>query len=265
MSIFKSWLNEIIEDTLREYKRFRNIDENKAREEIINSIKYYKGDLQLRDKLVVNQSLENKWYESLKNGKPDYSIYGDDYYFCDMVACWWIYSKNYLMKIWKKGIVKDIGSSKIIIDVGNGLGFTTGALKELFPEARVIGVNLRNTLQYQYATDYGRKTGFTMIGDIAEINGQADMVFASEYFEHIQKPIHDLRRIIQYANPRTFIIANSFGSRSIGHFNYYYDGENAPVNNKKIAKLFSAELRKLGYTKIKTGLWNDRPAYWKKT
>lgn len=47
--------------------------------------------------------------------------------------------------------------------------------------------------------------------------------FASEYFEHHELPVKHLIELLEVSHPRLLVIANSFGARSIGHFDSYYD------------------------------------------
>jgi hypothetical protein len=69
--------------------------------------------------------------------------------------------------------------------------------------------------------------------------------------------------IIEICDPKYLLIANSFNSISIGHFNAYKHN-NDLINAKDMSRLFNNTLRDCGYIKVKTGLWNNRPSYWKK-
>jgi hypothetical protein len=90
---------------------------------------------------------------------------------------------------------------------------------------------------------------------------QIDVVFASEYFEHIQNPIDHLNELIVMYAPKYFIICNAFNTRSIGHFNYY---ERGTIEEEKISKIFNNKLKSYGYEKIKTTLFNNKPNVWVK-
>ena len=101
-----------------------------------------------------------------------------------------------------------------------------------------------------------------MVGDVADLEGvEADLIFASEYFEHVSDPINHLNHIINNVKPRSFIIANAFGSKSIGHFDEY-EANGDKVSNKAIGRLFNKSLREAGYQMMKTKLWNNRPSIW---
>lgn len=90
--------------------------------------------------------------------------------------------------------------------------------------------------------------------------GKVDFVFASEYFEHIENAVEHLTDIIDTCNPKYLIIANSFNTISIGHFNeYLHSGLKIPAKN--MSKLFNLTLKKRGYIKVKTSFWNNRPSF----
>ena len=93
-------------------------------------------------------------------------------------------------------------------------------------------------------------------------NTKADLIFASEYFEHFDRPIEHLIDVLDNSKPKYMLIANTFNGKAIGHFNQYYHlGET--YSGKEISKKFNNTLRDYGYEKVKTKCWNSRPAYWK--
>lgn len=213
--------------------------------------------------------LENRWYSSLEKDEPDYGVYDDPSYIYDLEKCWKVYSRVYLRDInspkslFDKSIISDMEDVKTIVDMGCGLGYTTARLKELFPNADVYGVNLEGSWQYGIAKENGVKNGFSVVSKVEKIGKKIDLIFASEYFEHIEWPVEHLAKILEFGEPKYLLIANSFGTRAIGHFNeYHYDGD--LFTPREISSLFNGCLRQHGYSKIKTKLWNQRPAYWKK-
>ena len=260
--------NKSFNEFLLRCSKYRNINVNLIKNISETTIKYLFANKEKRQILKLDQSLENRWYNKLNKGIIDYSVYDTDEYIAELWACWIVYSKKYLLSIQKEsslppyGIVKDFGKVKKIVDLGCGFGYTTLALKQMFPNAEVIGTNIENTIQIKFAKQLGKENNFKIISDIKEINGNTDLVFASEYFEHIQEPIINLQEIIKYLNPRNFLIANAFGTRAIGHFNTYIYNNNK-IDSKLISKIFNKELKQFGYEKIKTKLWNNRPAYYK--
>lgn len=240
------------------------------REIALASIRYYTAGKKDKEKFRVNQDLENRWYQSLDMGIPDFGVYGSAYYLADLWACWIVYSRRYLLSIQSVKtvsgltILNDLGGIRHIADLGCGIGYTTAALKGLFPDAKVVGTNLDGTVQTRFARKMGKTYGFDIVPDIARIGGYADFVFASEYFEHILDPITHLNEVCTILRPKAFLIANAFGTISIGHFRQY-SIKGAMVDGKDVPKLFDRELRSCGYEKVKTHLWNNRPTYWRLT
>lgn len=189
-------------------------------------------------------NLENKWYKSLEDGQPDYSVYDDDYYFCDLWSCWSIYSRKYLRAIHKLNLIQEAES---IVDLGCGISITTASLKELYPSAKVYGTNIEGTKQFKFGKHMAEKYNFTIVPDISYID-TIDVVFASEYFEHIERPIEHLIEIITRLKPKQFILANAFNTRSLGHFLEYKNLDEI-ILQKDISKMFLAALKSHGYKK----------------
>ena len=91
------------------------------------------------------------------------------------------------------------------------------------------------------------------------------MIFGKNFFDHrhfFERPIEHLGDIISAAAPRIFVIANSFGSVSIGHFPEYLV-EGVPILNKLMGRAFNKAMRGFGYVQVDTGLWNNRPTVWR--
>jgi len=212
------------------------------------------------------QTLKKHWYASLKKGDPDYTIYADDYYVCELWLCWIRYSRRYLNDICKttslgsRSIVSDITASSIV-DLGCGFGYTTAGLAEIFPKATVVGTNLPDAVQSKLSRRLGRRVGFKVVSSYARL--KADLVFASEYFEHFERPVEHLVDVIQRVCPSYWLVANSFGTEAIGHFKTYKHGDSS-YDGKQISRLFSRTMRDYGYERVKTKCWNNRPAYWKR-
>jgi SAM-dependent methyltransferase len=219
------------------------------------------------------KQIQSDWYNSLAT-KPDYSVYDNIFYLADCFACWKIYSRKYLMSIasnkslahkdshnnWTnfRSIVEKIGDAKTVVDIGCGIGYSTLALREIFPNTNVYGTNLKGTKQWSLC----ERLGIDLRENIDEI-GKTDVVVAFEYFEHFSDPVAHLNYIVESAAPEYFIIANSFGTVSIGHFiQQEYNGQ--LVDSKGFGRLFNKELRRLGYEKIETTIFNDKPSFWKR-
>jgi len=235
-----------------------------------NTIRYLNGNGNIRKSLKESQQLENLWYKSLENNNPDFNLYDHDYYLSELWACWRVYSRKYIMAIsdrkslFDTSIKKDLEKVKNIVDLGCGIGYTSAALKLTFPNSNVIGTNIEFTKQSKFIEVIKNKYQFDICYEIDNISKDIDLIFASEYFEHIQYPIYHLHEIVRKLSPRYFLIANSFNTRAIGHFNIYADKHGAFITNDKISRIFNREMRSLGYEKIKTRLWNNRPTYWKR-
>lgn len=216
---------------------------------------------------AVQARLEERWYRSLQDGAADYTVYDEDAYLVEAVHCWWAYSRPYLRNCLKPASLPPDGvwyrfeDASLIVDVGNGLGFTSAALRGLSPTAQVIGTNMPGSTQYRIASLLADAYGFTMVPDAAEIAGQPDLVWATEYFEHFDRPLDHANELIAALQPRAMLIANTFGGDATGHFDtYIVDGEELPCG--KVGRLFNANLRRLGYRKVETKMWNARPTLW---
>lgn len=214
------------------------------------------------------EDLEVRWYESLRgSGQADYDIYDSDFYLAEAWACWVVYSRKYLLEIPKakflepNGVKADMLPVNKIADLGCGIGYTTAAIKQIFPDAEVIGTNLPDTKQYEIAKSVGEVAGFEMVADVQSV-GKADSIFASEYFEHFDKPIDHLIEVLENIQPQTLLIANAFTADAPGHFDYY-EVNGKQLDGKATSRVFSQTLKAYGYEKVKTKFWNNRPNYWR--
>jgi SAM-dependent methyltransferase len=267
-----SILSQIGQDALDNFLQQIRADYGQTetlREIALRTVKYLRGDKLSREQMQDGQELMNTWYKSLSSGSPDYSVYDTEYYLAELWACWVIYSRKYLLSIQSPksmggiSILRHIGKPDGVLDLGCGFGYTTAALKELFSVSDVIGTNLDNTTQMRMARMFGDKYNFAMVSDLANIHqSHIDLVFASEYFEHIPMPIAHLHEVLDLS-PRCLLIANTFTAKSIGHFDYYRIG-NSYYDGRKTSRIFNDQLRRRGYKKMETNLWNSRPAYWVK-
>lgn len=256
---------------LREYlevvRLHARIDIEQAEALALAAVRYYKGAKVDRALLASGQALEARWYASLRAGVPDYAVYNEPYYLSDVWACWIVYSRKYLLglaspKTRVRGttiaVADLLANSRSVVDLGCGFGYTTAGLKELFPQARVYGTNLAGTVQFKVASQFGRMRGFAIA---PAIKPGTDLVFASEYFEHFQRPIEHLVEVLEVGRPKHLVLANAFAARSIGHFDTYLH-HGAAIPGPFMGRAFNQELRRRGYRNLKTNLWNNRPAIW---
>jgi len=215
--------------------------------------------------------LTEKWYEELRKGNIDaaYEVYSDEHYMTDQFNCFREYARNYLRAISKstklipQPLTEFTNDATTIVDVGNGMGYSTVILSQLYPSKKIYGTNLRDTDQWKFGTEMSKRYGFNMVEDVTEIPETGGLVFASEYFEHHLDPIKHVDHIVEAIDPKYFVIANAFNTHSIGHFETY-ENYGVKVPQDKISKIFNNKLRELGYNQVKTGLFNNKPTLWKK-
>jgi SAM-dependent methyltransferase len=213
--------------------------------------------------------LERRWYASLESGAPDYSVYSDPFYLVDIWLCWTLYSRKGLLDLANpksletRSVIDYFGAVGAVLDLGCGFGYTTAGLKELFPKAQVTGTNLRDSFQFAIAAQLGLEFHFSLV-ERYERGPVIDVLVASEYFEHFSNPIEHAYEVLKIARPRHLVIANGFNGRAIGHFDAYtHRGTAYPA--ARMSKMFSEALRVLGYHKVKTKIWNNRPAIWSRS
>lgn len=222
---------------------------------------YIDGNLPLND-------LKQQWEKSLAEGNPDFSVYGDNAYLNESFLCWKGYSRRYLMMLQKYLAREDceinMQDVNFVLDLGCGCGYSTIGLKAIFPDAEVYATNLKGTLQYELNLKVTENIeGITMYDEeeAFDLDG-VDLVFASEFFEHLQNPIDYLKQIVDAYHPKYVVFANTFGNMAIGHFNsYYYDGKE--YVGRQVSRKFNDTLRDYGYKKLDTRFFNNRPTIFK--
>jgi 2-polyprenyl-3-methyl-5-hydroxy-6-metoxy-1,4-benzoquinol methylase len=267
---------EALGDFLNDYCSLMKVDSERAFNLIKQGLSFHQADKRTKKYNpflypAYLKTLENSWYNSLDAGNPNYEIYNDDYYFTDMWICWISYSRNYIRSFIKDGSVTkgksvyqtldDNVDIQRVLDLGCGIGYTTSALTEIYPNAEIIGTNLSDTKQFRYCKHRSEKYKFNIISDIDMMNSPVDLVVASEYFEHIENPVEHLDSIIQKLAPKCFYIANSFNTHSLGHFNSYKH-QNHTYSQSVISRGFNSFLKDQGYHKLKTNIWNNKPTLW---
>jgi len=264
----------LLKDFINNYKSLYEVDEEFSLKLINKCIKHYQN--KSKQPLYL-KNLMKKWYDGLdkveKNIVEDfnYSVYNDRYYFAtDLWPCFVLYSRKYILGVLKnETIYNQIKKCNSIIDLGCGLGYSTAMLKQAFPNKEIIGTNLEDTEQYSFCEKMSNMYNFKIIESEQKINKNIDVVFASEYFEHIFDAPINIQRLIEKIKPKFLLLANTFSQKSVGHFNYYeyrnYDAKLLQfVDNKKTSKIFNNVLKRLGYELVKTGMWNNRPNFWRK-
>ena len=251
---------KLLDTFLADYKNILNVDDDF----LAQSKEYIKTNERF-------DYLTDLWYKRLHYGNLDeaYKVYGDEHYLTDQLNCFRVYARSYLRALSKstknirQPLTEFTDDATNIVDVGNGIGYSTIILSELYPNKNVYGTNLRDTDQWAFSAEMGNRYNFTMVEDVSEIPEKGGLVFASEYFEHFLDPIMHVEHIVEHIDPKYFVIANAFNTHSIGHFEVYENhGELVPQD--KISRMFNNKLRELGYSQVKTGLFNNKPTLWKK-
>lgn len=268
MNILKIWQRQqmsMIMQNCLEIKPSMDFDEIQAI--AYQTIEYVKWNAEKRKTMKAYQEIENIWYESLRRWEPDYGIYCMDNYIAELFACWNVYSikiikfLSQIKPVTGTSIKQDLSGIKTIVDLWCGLWFTTAWLKETFPDATVFGIEFPDGFQFKFASKIWPRFWFSMKGDIHDIWTTADLILASEYFEHILDPISHLEDIIHTLKPKAIITANAFWVRAAWHF-IDHNVKWHIISGKEIWKVFRKRMRELWYEKQKTWFWNDRPNYW---
>lgn len=196
------------------------------------------------------------WKKSLEQNKPAYHLYDNNFFLVASFICWKKYSRKYINLLYNTEITKNLlDDCNDIIDVGNGLGYSTQLLRELF-KGRISCIQLPNTEQYKYNLKLGNN-----IKSLEEII-TADCFIAFDFMEHIYEPI-DYLDIILSKKPKLIILANSFGTDAVGHFREYKVRDEM-INEKKISRIFNKHLRDNDFELLKLKFWNNRPCVWRK-
>jgi hypothetical protein len=242
------WISIIQKLNIPEVERFRWA--------AVNSVRHLEGQME-----TDPFDFEAQWYSSLEQGEPDYEIYGDPLFLTNLWGCWITCSRKWLRIVADPRVYPPSGIAgslnvDTVVDLGCGFGFTTAALSELFPSARIVGTQLPGP-QMEVASYLSNEYGFEILPASPP---RVDLVVALEYFEHFLEPVDHLRDVLD-SNPQALILANSFADRGVGHFpTYIVDGKE--ISGHAMSVRFSDELRRHGYRSIETKAWNSRPNFW---
>lgn len=266
-------MDKVIDMFLDTYNEIKQIDFTNDRLDIKQYIKYVKTRKEESNAINIMKDEEIEWYSSLENSLPDYSIYGSHNYYKEVIACYLVYSREYIKRLTRTNVnntsktiieyIRDnISNEPIITDLGNGIGYTTLALSELF-NTTIYGTNMKDTEQWKFNKILENTYNIRAVEELEEFN-TIDVVFASEYFEHIESPFEHLEYLIERFNPKYFIIANSFNKRAVGHF-HEYKYKDEIINENVSQKLFMNIIKSYGYNNIDTKLWNNTPIVLERT
>jgi 2-polyprenyl-3-methyl-5-hydroxy-6-metoxy-1,4-benzoquinol methylase len=260
---------QALDQFLQKYQEVGGQNIEEIKKIALATIRHLNGNKDVRFEMAKTRALEKRWYQSLTKGQPDWDVYASDLYMAELWGCWIVYSRSYLRNIISPtsmvnhSVLTEMGPIKTVVDLGCGFGLTTAAWKQICPKAQVYGTNLDGTIQMKMAHRMAKEYKFQMVSELDQIEPNADVVFASEYFEHIPTPVQHLRNVLKKLKPQNMLIANAFGTQAIGHFpRYRVNGQN--LDGKQTSTAFNAELKKFGFAKVKTQLWNNRPNFWKR-
>lgn len=205
-----------------------------------------------------NLILLNRWKDSLRT---DFSIYDDPMYTIEAWISWELYSKQYIKKINSKiseiDKIIDLSTIKTFVDLGAGMGYSTVALTRVFPNVEMIATQLQDTWQWKFCEKLFNNTDIklTTNSELESVDG----FFASEYFEHFEKPMEHLKAILAL-EPKLLFIKNTFQKPdAVGHFEKYYDQNGNLVEGKYMNKIFNAYLRDNGYVQNPVRFFNSAP------
>ena len=209
------------------------------------------------EKSQQNKLLTDKWYKSLDNDNPDYTIYDNEFFLYASLDCYKKYSEKFIKLLFKNDISKElINDCSSIVDMGNGLGYSTKLIKQnVNDNVLVYGNNIENSSQYKY--------NIYLNNDMIKLIDQhIDCFIFFDFMEHIETPIEFINNLINKHNPKLLIFCNSFNTYCIGHFRTYKDND-LLIDQKKISRLFNKSIREKGYKKIECKFWNNRPMIFK--
>lgn len=262
-------------DSLAEMKDIMPYSRLRLENTLDRTIRYYRSNNGVRSQMRELQTLEKRWYESLETGLPLYSVYDDPVMLLDVFACFVVYSRNYLRSLCNTNfpkIFEDVSPLTHVLDLGCGVGYTTKALSEIFKKANVYGTNFDDSRQMKFCERQWSNEPRCKFMDLDSVYSEidrVDLVFASEYFEHLEEPITELKEIIRNLKPKWIVVANAFNTKSVGHFHQYHiKRENSDtteiVHAKEMSKEFIAFVIFQGYDRVQTTIWNNRPTIYRR-
>lgn len=210
-------------------------------------------------------ALLKRWLDS---ERTDFSVYDDPYYILDSWTSWALYSSRALHLINKRAADKkevyllDFLSKTSALDLGAGHGYSTVAMSEILPNATITATQLEGTHQIEFARKLFEDKPRLAIQTEKDPYKKTDIVFASEYFEHFDRPIHHLDEVM-VSDPDYIVTGNTFTvPDAVGHFEKFYNRDDVEMNGREMSIHFAREVRKMGYNNKVIRFWNTSPCFW---
>lgn len=230
-------------------------------------VEYARATARVRLQLRGRQQLERRWYASVAAGQPDLDVYSAPAYLADLWADWIVHSRTYLRQLRRARtpeqlLLDDLAPVSTIVDLGAGLGYTSAALRVLFPAALVVATELAGTPQAQALRLLSKQYDFAVASEVRELV-RSDLVCAFGYLEQQQSPVAHLYEVLERTQPRALLVAADFGANAVGRF-YQYEVAGQALDGIATAREVVRALAQAGYTKVATDLRHGRPVYYKK-
>ena len=206
---------------------------------------------------VKSDEFGARWVQS---NRTDFSFYQEQDYLLECIWCYLIasyLSMNQFDRFWTdNNLPKDAS----VIDVYNGLGFTTEYLYgmgftnvSIFSDVKKQIDACTNLCKYSYGQ---APTVYTTIP-----SKTFDVVISLETFEHFEDPFPFIKSVMGLSS-KYIVETASYGSPNCyGHFETYYN-DKVPKNSRQIKKEVH-ELFKKDFDLVFKG-FNSHPSIWKR-
>lgn len=208
-------------------------------------------------------------YINLKSRQTDIRVEHHKYcgyeYLLGAVSCYFDYSSSVLNVLSHK--LDCFNNVHSILDVAAGCGFTTLHLLKLFPNTILYYNNLKDSLQWSFAKSFLKQDNVKFVDEnnVMNLDANIDMIFACDFYEHIETPVAHVKSLLSNLKPKFFIVANAFRLQHPDHLERFLV-ENIPISNTKIGRVFNDKIRELDYKMddVTKSFWNRRPTVWRR-
>ena len=235
---------------------------------MFNKVKELTGDTK-RNSFACDYFEESTpiWINEYRDSGNDELFYDRIEYLWGCLGSYYNSSKGYIPKI-KTAFEKMNYVPKTVLDFGAGVGLATYDLAELLSNTTVyyyniseIQTSLFKEMLKQFPID-----NIVIIDDPLSVN--AEVVFCSEFFEHIKTPEDALKYIMGIPGVKHILEASSFRFSDVaGHYETFIF-DNVEVSCNDAQKNFNKLMRRYGFqlsNKVyNVSCWNNRPNIWVK-